>query len=360
MPVLSAYRLRRRIARDPALQQEWAALTQVADNLRQLPTPAPYNAAPRWPERRMPDVSRVSLRRRTVRLGFAAAGAFATVAAGTVAVQYHLGSSNGQAIDRGGRQWNIRSHFKGRVTVYDLQGNVVGEMTRQRNGTGEVWITVAEQWTNGKPAEVAAIAPDEGVHPLTVAKSGDIIGFVELKRSEGSIGGTSLDPLLLHAAGIFAPGDVLSDALVCQIPGLKAYVDRTTGIAWKLRGYADVAYGDNAVRERSWPLANVPMQTVMPVDARDAKRRFWQRYRDNAPPANAPPVITYSIAGPRGTVPGHGYLMYRGNWVQQWRQGTFRGYGRHTVRDEHGRPLVTFTLKQPAVRPLVAGPPVKR
>jgi hypothetical protein len=340
---LDAWRLRRRIARDPELAREWGEVKALWKDMKLLRTATPHVIRPDRPALLVAaptlTLGGITMKRRTV------IAAFVTVlfaVTGAVAARQWMNFGPSAAIgDRQGRLWHLSGNFRGKVTIYDAAGKMAG---RYRNDSGDPETGVLKVDVAGTHAEL----PGSGKYPI-LNKDGVLLGTLELStlsdqdRSEMLAAADDAERELVarYNAGPGFPLASDGSSGLTSMPGVVIGYDQSRGLSWKMLGYGSVTarYLHPHLSQQAGQSAPFTPEQLrdMPPQARE----YTQRLVSLAPPTNAEPEIYWTRAGKdkRGTYP-----VQNGWWKEVQSTGKIQGYGRHEVKDTSGRTVLVLNV----------------
>ena len=337
---LAAWRLRRHIARDPALAREFAEIRQLHDDLQMLVGEKKQLAARRPISPMTWTIGGLTMKRRVV-LAAAAALTCATVT-GAVAARHFLDMTPHAAFtDSQGRLWDIRTNLPGTIRLFNTEGRQIGQMTTDGGsprGSDIVLVSCAGQ-------------QDQTLHGygkhLLRSRTGAILGSLNVsplsaqdKQQQAASGMAARNGLeaLYREPNTFtanAPGSGGKGGVTGAV-GLTAGHLTDRGISWKLIGYAmvtaDYLTGEKPEHQEGRGSA-LPSADSVPFPARGE----FARLMSLAPPLGAAPQLYWQIAGDNHTIE-------KGTWRDLRRTGSFTGYGKHEVKDENGKTVLVLTV----------------
>jgi hypothetical protein len=332
--MFAAWRLRRRIARDPSLTREFAEIQKLRTEMQSLVRrSAPYTTSPATLT-----IGGLTMKRRTV-LAATAALTFVTVT-GAVAARHYLDlTPHSSFTDNQGHPWDIRTNLPGTIRLFNPEGKLIGQMTTDGGfprGSDIVLVTYAGQQDS--------TVHGYGKHLLRNTK-GTILGSVEIapfsaqdKASQKTASEQNWSGLeaLYREPNTFATADSGGREGVLGAIGLTAGYRTDEGLSWKMIGYASVTAeyvmgGKSELQTgKGGPLPSLDI-TPLPM------RTLLTRLGTLAPaPGTAPQIYWQRV--------GKDHTIHRGAWCDLQDSGKFTGYGRHEVKDKNGKTILVLTV----------------
>lgn len=317
----------------------------MTTRLQQTPMPQPQRPAPRWVRPSAFDVSDTSLEQRVWKRRVIAALVLAMPAFLCITAYRIWAIPNVTIMDRQGHTWKARSTVRGQVRLYDTQGKLLGFFSSPSPITRLFPTNDVRISRDGQLLKTIYV---DGTHELHTEAGDAMVGYAQIRsdKAENSeiSGAYAVAPSSLYNGDYFAFYDIVGTGISWAQIGLAGSVDRRAGLAWKVRGYAAVtvqSYGGNRHIDK--------LSSVHLPPPSEANRQIIRKtFQDNAPDPAEQPVLSYSIANQNlkyFRMPADGFLFYKGRWVNPVRSGTFTGYGRHSVLDKQGKPLLTFDVQ---------------
>lgn len=374
---LAAWRLRRRIARDPALAREFTEIQQMQADLRSLarqnssrPAQSP---ATTW------TIGGLTMKRRAV-LAASLLTIFA-ITGGAVASRYwSKPAADASCTMRGWDidSWYFHGQFRGNATVVSPKGNYVNKLPL--NGSSSS-ASIRVIYSMNKREVAQADLSGMGKHSIR-DRSGNLLGSIILspltdedvkmiKKAEDEVAHNFLD-FYQRIERVTPSDDKRGFYPVMAVPGLvggyfREYVrvhgetrSVTQGASWKVYGQAGVKAQHLTksrvivVTEREGIQLRIPLEAKSIVESGATQSIPSPASIERMPPdqksffegiefrGQSTPQIYWSLADPDGD--GKTPFLSTGEWRHVLRTGQFTGYGRHEVKDESGKTVLVLTV----------------
>jgi len=344
---IASWWLRRQIAADANLAQEWEEVRQLWSGLGQLRDPVAPARLPEWPRSELRAVAAARSPRRAV----LAVGVTALLAVtGAVASRFWSDwISQTSFTDARGRVWRLSGSYQGKTEVLDETGRVTGEWSTDEGNPQGTRIVQVE----GIRRELREL----GRHEVRDG-AGRLLGYVKLSGiSDAERQQLDLlrewDAFVWEALYLGERDAVLGMGNPAALPGLVSGHHAEGGVSWVVRGYVRVTatYSgvEGAAEQRATSLRR---EALEPANAAPRYRPHLERMLSSLPRQDAEPEVRWALAAEPavltyGAPPGKGSQPQRLNacqWLHVRKRGTAKGYGKHEVRDEDGKTVLVLEV----------------
>jgi hypothetical protein len=339
------WRLRRRIACNPALAREFAEFQQLHSDLQQLAWQHQF-PAPRFTPLTSPatwTIGGITMKRRAVLIATAALTCL-TITGAVAARRYLDLTPSSSFTDKDHKTWEIRTHLPGTICVFTASGQPLGRYTSSGGfpkGSDIVLLTYA--------GKAKYTLHGYGTHVIK-DEAGKVRGRVEvapLSEKDIKEQRTIAEVTRRGQEAMYREPNAFTNDLAASMStdfvtsafGLSGGYNSSRGVSWKMLGYANITA--EYLPKHSKVEMNIQRGMGKLVPTIDtippALRPGFMKRTEQAPPPGTAPKVYWQIAG-------DDHKIVNGAWRDLKRSGEFTGYGKHIVKDEAGNPVLVLTV----------------